>query len=369
MVFSIKSCVWQGIIAICISLAITGVIYQSALRNVAQTSAASGGYSYYQQQLANASALYNIRGRVAGILSASAAEDTDTGAINGVSSVVSGQSASLPQGAVALTSADISNLRSSIKSFLEWASQQPASGAKSVLNWSRLANNEIHLMNVLGKFLKLVDERQSSAIFSGDVYKLATNGYQCSRLEAAQQKEISKTIHMDICSEIEWYKVIQLCYPDASNFIDVGANKGYLGSLFVALWGMNTFGVSPAKVFEISTTLKSWETSRNPAGYCRDGYNHGIPLYCPDGRSTDTGECVNVPDKEMSVYSIDGSSYLTATLNDIIQTQFAHAKVSSGKVWKYFNFAMSDRVGSIFFTKQSKTSNPGFEGKVGILGC
>lgn len=31
---------------------------------------------------------------------------------------------------------------------------------------------------------------------------------------------------MDICSEIEWYKVAQLAWPEASTIVDVGANKG-----------------------------------------------------------------------------------------------------------------------------------------------
>ena len=31
---------------------------------------------------------------------------------------------------------------------------------------------------------------------------------------------------MDICSEIEWYKVAHLAWPEAKSIIDVGANKG-----------------------------------------------------------------------------------------------------------------------------------------------
>lgn len=93
---------------------------------------------------------------------------------------------------------------------------------------------------------------------------------------------------MDICSEIEWYKLVQLCWPTASIIFDVGANKGYLGSLFLALWGGNGLGISPAVVFETATKLNTWKNSRNPAGYCRvigDGqrgeWNEvGFPLFC-----------------------------------------------------------------------------------------
>lgn len=53
---------------------------------------------------------------------------------------------------------------------------------------------------------------------------------------------------MDICSEVEWYKVVQLAWPGATSFLDVGANKGYLGSLFAGLWGGGGLGISPRKV-------------------------------------------------------------------------------------------------------------------------
>ena len=113
---------------------------------------------------------------------------------------------------------------------------------------------------------------------------------------------------MDICSEVEWYKVIQLAFPEATTFVDIGANKGYLGSLFLGLWGGAGLGVSPKKVdrlnyyhphhrhrhpsspsthllvltcslasrlaeqtFELSKRLDVWPKSRNPSGYCKDG--------------------------------------------------------------------------------------------------
>lgn len=74
---------------------------------------------------------------------------------------------------------------------------------------------------------------------------------------------------MDICSEVEWYKLAHLAWPSATHIIDVGANKGYLGSLFLALWGGNGLGLSPAVIFDHATRLNTWKNSRNPAGYCK----------------------------------------------------------------------------------------------------
>jgi hypothetical protein len=53
-----------------------------------------------------------------------------------------------------------------------------------------------------------------------------------------------------------------------------------------------------------------------------------------------------------------------SALNHIIRTQFSDRRVKAGSIWKYHNFAVSDKTGSVFFTKQSKTENPGFEGMI-----
>lgn len=246
---AVKSCLWQGIVLICLSLAITGVIYQTAIRAVAKAS--------------HSDAVVSINSNVVPIVVPLTNQKIVTKPLTQKVVPVSNSASK------ALTPDDVENLTRKIKQFLVWVSGRDQAGVKSVLNWSRLANNEIHLMSVLSKFLErlLLNEHQNP----GSIQALAQKGYQCNAQEQDQQTEISKTIHMDICSEIEWYKVIHLCWPEADSFLDVGANKGYLGSLFVALWGLNSFGITPAKIFEISTKLKTWESSRNPAGYCRDG--------------------------------------------------------------------------------------------------
>ena len=60
------------------------------------------------------------------------------------------------------------------------------------------------------------------------------------------------------------YKVVQLAWPNAKYFMDIGANKGYLGSLFISLWGGEGLGISPINIFNIANKLEVWKTSKNP---------------------------------------------------------------------------------------------------------
>eukprot|EP00598_Pedospumella_elongata_P006999 CAMPEP_0184968798 /NCGR_PEP_ID=MMETSP1098-20130426/1737_1 /TAXON_ID=89044 /ORGANISM="Spumella elongata, Strain CCAP 955/1" /LENGTH=558 /DNA_ID=CAMNT_0027490463 /DNA_START=191 /DNA_END=1867 /DNA_ORIENTATION=+ len=249
---------------------------------------------------------------------------------------------------------------------LNWiANPDRKDSIKTINRYDTISNSEIHILNKLVSRLKalLADKSPGNKqAFSN----LVNNGYQCSALQASQQELIAKHISMDICSEIEWYKVVQLAWPEARHFIDVGANKGYLGSLFVALWGGNGFKLAPVDILNAATRLESWKDSRNPAGYCKDGLNYGIPLHCPrENREAQTGRC-NLAHQDLLVNSIDGSSYLAATLNHIIQQETPatpeNAALREGKVWKYNNYAVSDVDGVAHFTKQSKETNAGFEG-------
>ncbi len=163
-------------------------------------------------------------------------------------------------------------------------------------------------------------------------------------------------------AQIEWYKVVQLAWPEARSFMDIGGNKGYLGSLFVSLWGGGGLNVAPIDVFELSKKLQTWKDSRNPAGYCRDGFNHGIPMYCAGQRSEETGQCDTV-NSDMRVVSIDGSSYLMRTLNRMIGKELAaRSRDRLSGMWRYLNYAMSDQAGTVHFTKQDANNNAGFEG-------
>ena len=241
------------------------------------------------------------------------------------------------------------------------------SETKPFIRWDLVSNAEVHILHKLSKFLKTALSSASSAASYEDFAKFIHIGYQCSSLQAAQQETISKFISMDICSEVEWYKVVQLAWPEATEFIDVGANKGYLGSLFLSLWGGGGLGLAPSDVFSIATKKNLWKDSRNPAGYCKDGYNQASALYCPppNKRVWSTARC-NMVNNDVRVTSIDGSSYLAQTLNRVMREEApklpANVALREGKLWRYLNYAVSDVNGVATFTKQTAETNAGFEG-------
>jgi FkbM family methyltransferase len=72
-----------------------------------------------------------------------------------------------------------------------------------------------------------------------------------------------------------------------------------------------------------------------------------------------------VIDKNVKVFSFDGSSYLTAMNHAIVEEIFPTTMPEYNErrqMWTYSNFAVSDHVGTARFTKQSKDKNAGFEG-------
>jgi FkbM family methyltransferase len=240
------------------------------------------------------------------------------------------------------------------------------------IRWDLIANADIHILFKIKQFLS---HYLSSPANKKSLYQLFANGYECTPLHAGQQELISKFINMDICSEIEWYKLVQLTFPEAKTIFDVGGNKGYLGSLFLSLWGGNGLKTSPLELYQLAQSLNTWKNSRNPGGYCRDGFNQAIPLYCPDNaknRDPKTGKC-NIINEDVKVRSFDGSSYLRNTITNFIENHLFPLKdKKSGEpieinkarqdMWKYFHHAVSNKEGTARFTKQSSEKNAGFEG-------
>lgn len=173
-------------------------------------------------------------------------------------------------------------LSSRINNSLDWIihHHNPKTGKFPYIRWDLISNAEIHILYKLQTVLSYYLST-SSPSNKERFYQLYGKGYQCNELHAAQQELIAQYIQMDICSEIEWYKLAHLGFPQAKLIFDVGGNKGYLGALFLTLWGGGNFKSSPIELFELSKKLKTWKSSKNPAGYCRDGLNYGIPLFCP----------------------------------------------------------------------------------------
>jgi len=237
--------------------------------------------------------------------------------------------------------------------------KDPNSVSPDVLKWDLLSNNEIHIMLKLIRYLRRLVKSSDAT-----VAKLIQGGFQCNAIHPAQQEAISRQVEMSICSEVEWYKTAQLTFPEAKTIIDVGGNKGYLGSLFVSLWGGGGYGVSPTALSSVFIKDKVWV--RNPYGFCRDGLNNGLPLHCPpqyvkEPAFQNKGVCL-YKRQGVTVTSFDGSSFLCQTLNDVMRHNMTDPQVRAHRVWKYVHSAAGDKVGVVAFTKQSRESRPGFEG-------
>lgn len=267
--------------------------------------------------------------------------------------------------------ANLQRLMIHINQTLTWASLLDSS-KDSPLQWDKLAVADLHILRKLLKYLQ--NERD---ITLAKVLK----GHQCSVIQKSQQKSISEYITMDICSEIEWYKLAHLTFPEAKLIFDVGGNKGYLGSLFVGLWGGGGYKLNPAALFELSKSTGVWKGSRNPAGYCKDGLNYATPLTCypntvpvlasPNqdknklgkalGRDAN-GHCTQL-DESVHIHSFDGSSYLRSCVQSLTKTLSENNKQPKAlQAWTYHHNAMSDNVGTVRFTKQGASQSPGFEG-------
>ena len=252
---------------------------------------------------------------------------------------------------------------------LNWAAKRAAElpdGYKSKdspIGYTRLSVAETHILSKVQHYLTYITQPEQAGKFAS----LVAQGHQCSAVQQQQQTVITGLISMDICSEVEWYKLAQLATPKARTAVDVGGNKGYLASLFLSLWGGGGFGLGPSGVYETSRKTGMWEGSRNPAGYCRDGLNDGYPLYCP-ARDRDTTGLCHVKNEGFTVRSFDGSSYLATTINHMLKNSIpnADAQLQAGKVWQYHHHAVSDAYGTARFTRQSKDAQvqqgPGFEG-------
>lgn len=260
----------------------------------------------------------------------------------------------------------LKDLRRRGKDFLDFVTKDGDSVSNpSFIRWDLISKADVHIVHILVKYLDFNLRSPQRQMRLEQIFKY---GYQCSASDMIRQEIISKFISMDICSEVEWYKFLHLAWPEASTFMDVGANKGYLGSLFLTLWGGSGLQASPAQLYEVATKMEAWKTSRNPKGYCKDGDHYGVSMFCPTGMKRDdkTGHC-SAFNPDTRVFSLDGSSYLTQTLTSIIH-HFPPYRHADGKLyrasdmWRYQNFAVSDVQGTARFTKQTKERNPGFEG-------
>jgi len=153
---------------------------------------------------------------------------------------------------------------------------------------------------------------------------------------------------------LQVYKIAQLAMPELKTFVDVGANRGFIGSMLIGMWGGHEHRITPAVVSNHSLALDLYPNNRNPFGYCRTGLNHAYPIYCPEGRRKGKGECMIK--RDVRVFSIDGSSNLKRQVGSVIRD------LDASRLWSYDNYAISNTIGFTQFTRQNATHMSGLEG-------
>lgn len=187
---------------------------------------------------------------------------------------------------------------------------------------------------------------------------LLTHGHQCTPEQTKIQESIlSHEDVLDICSEVEWYKLAHLAWPQATTIIDVGANRGYLGALFLGLWGGGGLKVAPRSIYDVALIDDLFTGTMQVQGYCEDGYDYAIPLFCSNhSRDVKTGIC-NEENLSISIHSVDGNSILAKTIQSVIAHNMTNESVRSGKVWKYHNYALSESEGTVGLTDYFEAPN------------
>ena len=201
---------------------------------------------------------------------------------------------------------------------------------------------EIEFAKIVRQYLETIDPKEVGV------------SRTCTAKETSVLKEKSQNImDSDICSELLYYKILQVVWPVATNFIDIGCNRGFLASSFLSLWGGNNLHISPLDLNRAIQKANAFPTNPHPHGVCKTGLNRGYPLYCPGGNREETGHCDHL-NKDIRVVGIDGSTNTVAKVSKIIETDFGAAAglrdVAISELFQYKHKAMSNTSGTAVFT-------------------
>jgi hypothetical protein len=118
------------------------------------------------------------------------------------------------------------------------------------------------------QYMKLLSHRMKNRYAMLSNYELVQyfeNGHTCSAQEVQQQMMDYKK--PSICAETEPYKLAQMIWPEASVFVDIGVNRGFISTLILSLWGGGGHGVSPLHQFEVYKKHNYFRHNRNPGMY------------------------------------------------------------------------------------------------------
>ena len=172
-----------------------------------------------------------------------------------------------------------------------------------------------------------------------------------------------------ICSELLYYKIIQLVWPQATNFIDVGCNRGFLSAAFLTLWGGNRLGLSPLDLNRALNSPPQAFVSPTPHGVCRTGLNRAYPLHCPGNTTQQQNGRCNRAKTDIRVVSFDGSSNTVEKVVGVINRHFSRRSGHAYDIpsmWQYFHRAVADTKGTAMFSINDENGGA-YEG-AGIIG-
>lgn len=143
---------------------------------------------------------------------------------------------------------------------------------------------------------------------------------RCTMEEMRFQAEYFDYANPNICAEDIW-RTIQLLMPEASVFIDVGANRGYFAAMLFGYWSPG-HGLSRKQLYkhlQEDAAAGRLKNSEQLNTYCDDSLAFDVPFICYGRKS---GECSSR--KNFTVHSFDGQETHYLDANYTIQSHFPH---------------------------------------------
>ena len=207
--------------------------------------------------------------------------------------------------------------------------------------------------------MRLTKLREDIRVGNVDFRSYLAEGQECSEAEAHRQKVLEARYigSSSICAEIEAYKIAQMVWPEASVFLDIGANRGFISALFFSLWGGGGYEFTPYTLNNLFEKENFFPHHMNPAGVCKTGLNRAYPLYCPPSFREADGKCT-VKNPNFKLYSVDASSFLVRSLRKVLG-YFSNSNLE--QYWNIFQLAVTNEDGVVDFELQNEQLKPGFE--------
>lgn len=213
---------------------------------------------------------------------------------------------------------------------------------------SGISSIEVNVSSVL--LQRLIQLRAQFNIGNVVLGEYFSRGRRCTIQEMQLQQDHFAREMPSVCAEMQAYKFAHLAWPEASVFIDVGADRGYISAFFLSLWGGGGYGLSPFYAFEAYQAAGRWANKGGLAGYCKSGLNRGYPLLCREEARAEDGMC-REKKTDFRLFSIDSIADNVNVLSSKLilgklKVDTAASESDKEDVWKIFKFALSENMRS-----------------------